>query len=114
MSVCGHGECFYGCATANTNRSFSGSCVPLSTSKQMRPNILLSFTVKVEEGLDYRAGGGGGGGRSGCAAGVDAEVRPSVVKVLGHVGEGFVAELALVKGVGGVRLPARRTREGRR
>lgn len=47
------------------------------------------------------------GDGSGRAGGVAAEVASAVVEVLGHVGEGFVAEQTLVKGIWSVSLPAR-------
>jgi len=47
----------------------------------------------------YRGGGAGLGG-------VTVEVCAAVVEVLGHVGEGFAADLTLVQGVSDVGLPA--------
>lgn len=47
------------------------------------------------------------GDTGGCGGQITVEVSSTVVEVLGHVGEGFVAELTLVKGFCGVGLPAR-------
>lgn len=55
------------------------------------------------------------GDRDGCARRFSVEVSSAVVEVLGHVGEGFVAELTLVKGVCSMGLPARhRKKRGNR
>lgn len=43
--------------------------------------------------------------RDGCARCVTVEVDSTVVEILGHVGEGFVAEMTLVKGICSVGLP---------
>lgn len=51
------------------------------------------------------------GDTGGCGRQVAVEVGPPVVEVLSHVGEGFVAELTLVKGFRGVGLPARHQEE---
>lgn len=47
------------------------------------------------------------GDRDGCSRCVTVEVDSTVVEILGHVSEGFIAEITLMKRVCSVGLPTR-------